>query len=712
MKRLGNIFDLVIDRENLAAAFNRVCKGKRNRRDIRQFAENLEENLNSLHRELADGAFRFGKYNFFKIHDPKERTIAAAPVKERIVHHALIAVIGGRLERALVDKSYACRHGKGQWAAVAEARRLAGRHTWCLKMDVKSFFDSIDHAILLRLIARKIKDKRVMALVRQLVQSYETAPGRGLPIGNLTSQYFANLYLDGLDRFVEAARSDRSVASPKSGALRGRARCPQRAARGSGTLAASSIGHVRYMDDVLVFGGHDELRALMKDVPGFLRETLNLELKPTGGLHRTARGVDFLGTRIFPDCVELARSSKVRFRRKVALLDGMLASGMMSERRYQTRMTQIFAFVRNCDTEALRRKVILESGQGELTPRSRRMLERQQQRGLCCRVPLRVSQLQLQQQQQPEPDEQLLGLSRCLSPSSSKADGTHLNRPFSSTAAVAARAVRAPYRGGQTQTAPCGAGRRAADAGRPPCRAERHAGILSEQVAVRSEAKADEFQTVFHDLVDEDKVGLDMAVAIPRVVAGERMVVERRWKRLLGAEKVDDLCDLPQVLAAPDCPHKVSGELLLEDACEHGGQSSISNAAFSISSVLLNGPYDGSSPAMSRSRTARVSALGYSFASSSSVQVSPRVMPCGKPRCSRVYMRRTFMPVDVVMPRREKRSSARRLISGLTRKAIVDVAIADAPICLTDANSLAQLPCRCKRCNALAARSTILKGTR
>ena len=375
------------------------------------------------------------------------------------------------------------------------------------------------------------------------------------------------------------------------------------------------VAEVRYMDDILVFGSHEELKRIMRDVPKFLASELALILKPTGGLHRTERGVDFLGTRV---------------------------------------------------------------------------------------LPFRVSSQQLEQQHRARQKQQLLGLSCCLLPRSSKANGTHLNRPLSRSSCGALGTTR-PTTATNTPC-PCGAGRRRTR--RSASLPERHAGRLPEQVAVGAESGADELKLVFDNPVDQHKVGFNMAVAIPRIVAGERMVVKRRRKWLLGAEEVDDFRDLSQVLAASNCKFEVSRELLLENAREHGGQSSIANAAFSISSVLLNGPYDGSRPAMSRSRTARVSALGYSFASSSSVRVSPRVMPCGKPRCSRVYMRRTFMPVDVVIPRREKRASARRLISGLTRKAIVDVAIANAPVCLTDVYSLAQLPNGCKRCNALAARCT------
>lgn len=189
--------------------------------------------------------------------------------------------------------------------------------------------------------------------------------------------------------------------------------------------------------------------------------------------------------------------------------------------------------------------------------------------------------------------------------------------------------------------------------------------VFSKQIAVRTKANADELKLVLHDAVNQDKVWLNVAIAVSRVVAGKRMVSQTLRKWLLGAEKINDRVDLFEAFAALDGKLEVARELLFEDNIKHNGQSSMSSAALSISSVLLNGPYDGSRPAMSRSRIARVSALG---ACSSS---SDTCIGNGKPRCSSVCMSRMFMPVDVDMPRREKRLSARRLTSGFTRNAIV-----------------------------------------
>ena len=410
MKRLGGIFEEMCEFATLERAFALVRRGKAHKPEVAAFAANLEERLASIRADLLAGRFRFGGYRFFEIHDPKTRTIAAAPVRERVVHHAIILVCGERLERSLVDRAYACRKGKGQWQAVAEAARLAARHPWCLKLDVRRFFDTIDHARMRRALARKVKDWRVLDLFADLLATYETAPGKGLPIGNLTSQYFANLYLDPLDRWLDA--------------------------RG--------LAHVRYMDDVIAFGSHEALRAAFREVPVFLRETLALELKAKGGLHRCDRGVDFLGTRVLPGRALPSKATRRRFRRDLRYFSDMFRAGHLTEEQFQNRMTQRFAWIGHCAGKDFRRKAVAENGQGELSRRARRLLEQQQQRRLCRGMPLRLSELQHQQQHEPLQQQQLLGLPCCVSARSSTNKGTRLNRPFSGSAPA----------GGQTQERP------------------------------------------------------------------------------------------------------------------------------------------------------------------------------------------------------------------------------------------------------------------
>ena len=324
MRRLGDLYGRICDYSNLLDAFGKVRRGKQNRPDIREWTENLEARLNALLADLLRGDYRFGDYYVFKVFDPKERTIHAASVRERVIHHAVINLCGPRLEAGLIDDSYACRVGKGQLRAVQRAQAFARKHPWVLKLDIRHYFDSIDQRILMGLLERKLKDWRVLGLFEELLASYATEPGKGLPIGNLTSQYFANLYLDAFDRWA--------------GEVRGRS-------------------YLRYMDDMLVFGQRDDLRCLKADSASFLADRLRLTIKGGGSLQPVGHGVEFLGYRVFPGFRLLNHRSKVRFLRRSRLLDEQLAEGRCTEAHYQARMTALTAFVRHADTFRWRGRV-------------------------------------------------------------------------------------------------------------------------------------------------------------------------------------------------------------------------------------------------------------------------------------------------------------------------------------------------------------------
>jgi hypothetical protein len=336
------MFDTLCTYPVLSEAFRRVRRGKAFAPSVRAFGERLHENLAAIRRELLEGTYRFGDYRISRVYEPKPRLIAAAPVRDRVVHHAVILVCGERLERALIDRCYACRAGKGQWRAVEAAVRLARRSAWCLKLDIRHYFDSIDHGILMEMLRRKLSDGRLLALLEDLVGSYrmsdvqqgminaqgagrgrrtssldipcsslEIPPGRGLPIGNLTSQYFANLYLDPLDRLIDNT---------------------------------PGLSHVRYMDDLAVFGEHDALLALFRSLPAFLDARLALRLKDTGGLHRTARGVNFLGGRVYPQGAVASAAGRKRLRRKVAACERAFEAGLIGEAAFQARLRAFYAW--------------------------------------------------------------------------------------------------------------------------------------------------------------------------------------------------------------------------------------------------------------------------------------------------------------------------------------------------------------------------------
>ena len=327
MRRVGNVFDSICEPENLRLAFLKACRGKRHKTAQRAYSENLDDNLVRLREGLLGLNYPIGNYIRFTVYDPKEREICAATFSERVLHHALMNVCGPWFDKWLIHDSYACRIGKGQLKAVARAQVFARRYPWFLKADIRKFFDSVPHDRLMSLLTRKFKDQRLLAWFEKIIGAYETEAGYGLPIGNLTSQYFANLFLDPLDR-----------------------------------LCAQKFPYVRYMDDFAIWANtKDALKAMRGEIVTFVRERLGLEVKNEPFINQTARGMDFLGMRVFPHVMRLSRQSAVRFRKKAGRYAHAFSEGCWTERQYQERITALTAFVCQANTLAFRRKVFGES---------------------------------------------------------------------------------------------------------------------------------------------------------------------------------------------------------------------------------------------------------------------------------------------------------------------------------------------------------------
>ena len=232
------LFERIATLENLIAAAQAALRGKRMRMPGAGFLADFEKEVFRLHDELWAGGYRHGGYTYFTIYEPKERIVAAAPFRDRVVHHAIVRVIEPIFEKRFIEDSFACRRDKGTHASMRRAAEFARRFPCALKCDVRKYFPSIDHEVLVGLLQRVIGDERLMALIRSILDTHadgvrqEWPAGgdlldvqvfkRGLPIGNLTSQFFANVYLNPLDHFVKHE-------------LRVK-------------------GYVRYMDDFLLFG--------------------------------------------------------------------------------------------------------------------------------------------------------------------------------------------------------------------------------------------------------------------------------------------------------------------------------------------------------------------------------------------------------------------------------------------------------------------------
>jgi len=301
------VFDELCAWENLLRAYRRASKGKRGHRNVAAFEFRLEDNLIALQDELTSGTYRPGPYVNFVIHEPKRRLISAAPFRDRVVHHALCNLIEPVFERTFVSSSYANRVGKGSHRALGHAQRLARRYRYVLRCDVRQFFPSIDHQALRALLSRKLPDPQVMNLIDRILASgahvheeafdmvffrgddlFAALRPRGLPIGNLTSQFWANVYMNPLDHFVKREL-----------------RCQ---------------GYVRYVDDMLLFANekgtlHEWLRGISERLAW-----LRLVLHEAAHAVPVTEGFPFLGFTVFPWRRRLKRRKGIHFQRRLKRL--------------------------------------------------------------------------------------------------------------------------------------------------------------------------------------------------------------------------------------------------------------------------------------------------------------------------------------------------------------------------------------------------------
>lgn len=331
VRRAGNLFDDIVTWDNLRLAYYKAAKGKRNKRAAVRYRADIEPNLARLREQLLDPRHPgIGRYRFFTIHDPKERKICVAPFGDRVLHHAVMNVLEPHFDSFQIYDSYACRTGKGTNAALKRALYFARTFPYVAKLDVRRYFDSIDHRVLKELLSRRIKDHRVLNLLRAIIDTYQVVPGRGVPIGNLTSQYFANHYLGFLDHF---AKENVGVA-----------------------------GWIRYMDDFLLFGTSKELvRRRSRAVEGHCRDPLRLELKEPL-LRPVSRGIPFLGFLVKPGGIYLTREKRRRTQRRVREYARLFHSGAWSEEELAAHILPLFSHLTVARSRSVRNTLIERAG--------------------------------------------------------------------------------------------------------------------------------------------------------------------------------------------------------------------------------------------------------------------------------------------------------------------------------------------------------------
>jgi len=289
MEKLKDVYKKVISKENLYRSAHAAARGRRYTDSVSDFNFRLEEELDILHGELARKTYVHGRYRVFSIYEPKERRIAAAPFRDRVAHHALHDIIEPMIDGTFIYDSYACRKGKGTHKAVDRAQSFLRANRYCFHGDIKKYFPSIDHDVLKGLLRVRIGDEDALWLAEGIIDSARqlTDGPRGLPMGNLTSQFFANLYLNEIDYFVKFNLRRRH--------------------------------YIRYMDDFLVFGdGKEELKEVKSNIRDFLRNRLNLSLhEGKSQVYRTGSGITFLGFRLYRNHRRLATANVRRFRRRL-----------------------------------------------------------------------------------------------------------------------------------------------------------------------------------------------------------------------------------------------------------------------------------------------------------------------------------------------------------------------------------------------------------
>ncbi len=292
MKRICNHrLEDVISIENLLLAWQEFLKGKKNKKDVQEFQYNLMDNILALHNNLASGAYKHGSYYEFNICDPKPRIIHKATVRDRLLHHAVYRILYPFFDKTFIADSFSCRNEKGTHKAMQRFKQFGNivsknntKTCWILKCDIKKFFASIDQPVLLRMLDEGISDKRIVALLKEIISSFPA----GLPLGNLTSQLFANVYMNEFDQFVKHELKVRY--------------------------------YIRYADDFVLFSEEKAyLENIIFDISIFLQEKLKLKLHPDKIFIKTlASGVDFLGWVHFFNHRVLRTVTKRRMFKKVS----------------------------------------------------------------------------------------------------------------------------------------------------------------------------------------------------------------------------------------------------------------------------------------------------------------------------------------------------------------------------------------------------------
>lgn len=320
MKRHGNLFEKIIHPDNIFLAYKRARKNKGWRKEVKEFEESLSKNLLHIQKLLCTKEFTTSKYRKKIIYEPKQREIFILPFfPDRIIQHALLQVLIPIWDRLLIYNTFACREGKGMHEASKICMNYVRKFKYCLKCDIRKFYPSINHSILKMIIRKKIKCIDTLWLVDDIIDSFEG--DKNTPIGNYTSQWFGNLYMNEIDQYIKHNSNNKA--------------------------------YIRYCDDMVIFGNNkQELHQLRKAIGVILRDNLNLQYS-RWSVFPVTQGVDFLGYRHFKEKVLLRKSTAKRVIKRMNRLPLLLSSGKITKDQYRGSIASTTGWMKWANTHNL-----------------------------------------------------------------------------------------------------------------------------------------------------------------------------------------------------------------------------------------------------------------------------------------------------------------------------------------------------------------------
>lgn len=347
LQTIKNIFPLIYDFENLFNAYKKAIKCKRYRTDVMEYTDRLEENLIELQNEFIWKTYSVGQYNIFYVYEPKKRMIMSLQFKDRVAQHAIYSQINPYFEKQFINDSYACREGKGTHRAIKRLQNWLRKtdrkqeRFYYLKLDISKYFYRVDHEILMGILQRKIADKDLLHVLSVIINCEDTHFGLplgadvgnvaydellgevGSPIGNLTSQMFANLYLNELDQHCKHK-------------LR-------------------LHYYIRYMDDIIILH-HDKkyLEEVKRDIAGFLEEKLHLQLNNKTCIRPTSMGIEFVGFRVWSTHIKLRKKTAKKMKKRLKYLFTAYAAGEVDQETLDRSIASYRGILKHFNSYGLR----------------------------------------------------------------------------------------------------------------------------------------------------------------------------------------------------------------------------------------------------------------------------------------------------------------------------------------------------------------------